>query len=363
MFNHLANPLDQCTEVSYYLAVPKQSYKPIKKNITLSDVAKELGISPATVSLALRKKGVVAAKTRQLVITTARKLGYVYNRNAAQLRTRRSSTVSLIVPNIINPFFAEFSDVVEEVLEQEGWRMHLLRTSENIDRQARCIHSALEYGVDGILICPVASTRPQNLRSILPAGLPVVQFIRRIPQLGIDYVVIDNYRGTKLATEYLLERGHSRFAFIGGLANSNIRRERFKGFQDALHERDLKKALSPSIECASTVREGYEAIMRILETNAPPTAVVCYNDVLAYGVILGLWAAKLTPGRDVAVVGFDNLSDSALWRPPLTTVSSPVREIASEAVSLIVKRLHNPYAKAKRVTITPSLVIRRSCGE
>ncbi len=308
------------------------------KNITLVDVANELGISPATVSLALRDKDVVAAKTRQTVLDTARRLGYVYNRNAAQLRTRRSFTVSLIVPNISNPYFAEFSDIVEEILEEKGCRMNLLRTSEDIGRQTKCIRSSLEYGVDGILICPVASTRPNDLRSILPPGLPVVQFIRRIPHLGIDYVGIDNYRGMALATEYLLDRGHERIAFVGGRADSNARRERYQGFTDALRRRGAGKEPCLSVDCEATVRNGYEAITGILENKDPPTAVLCYNDVIAFGVTLGLWASKLTPGRDISVIGFDNLSDSALWRPPLTTVSNPRKEIASEAVSAILRR-------------------------
>ena len=326
-------------------------------------MANALGISPATVSLALREKSVVAEKTRKSVIKTAEKLGYVYNRNAAQLRTRRSSTISLIVPNISNPFFAEFSDIVEEILEKKGCRMHLLRTSENVLRQAKCIRSSLEYGVDGILICPVASTKPKSLRSLLPAGLPVVQFIRRIPKLGIDYVGVDNHRGMKLATEYLLDRGHQRFVFIGGRSESHTRAERLQGFMDALHGKGPTITVQESVACEATVRDGYEAISRILRNQKRPTAVVCYNDVLAFGVILGVWASKLTPGRDVSVVGFDNLSDSALWRPPLTTVSNSRREIAREAVALIAKRLQNPRSQAKRIIVAPSLVVRSSCGE
>jgi len=333
------------------------------RNITLVDVANELGISPATVSLALRDKNVVAAKTRQTVLNTARRLGYVYNRNAAQLRTRRSFTVSLIVPNISNPYFAEFSDIVEEILEEKGCRMNLLRTSEDIGRQTKCIRSSLEYGVDGILICPVASTKPSEIRSILPPGLPVVQFIRRIPKLAVDYVGIDNYEGTRLATEYLIDRGHERIAFIGGSGDSNARHERYTGFVETLQRRKRGRKAFRTVECDPTVRNGYEAITGILENKDPPTAVLCYNDVIAFGVTLGLWASKLTPGRDISVIGFDNLSDSALWRPPLTTVSNPRKEIASEAVSAILRRLDNPRAKTKRITITPSLIVRRSCGE
>ena len=334
-----------------------------KHRVTLVDVARNLGVSPATVSLALRDRHEVALKTRLAVKKAVKDLGYLHNRSAAQLRTQRSYSIGLVVPNIINPFFAELTNRVEEILDHAGCSLLLAKTTETIERQERVIRNMLESGVDGMLLCPVTGTKRKHLKSLLDSRLPFVLFTRPVQDLNASYVGVDNGRGSSLATEYLISLGYRRISYIGGLDLSVTRQERYQGFAKVLSDRGIRLDESLCVTSDTTIRGGYESIERILKMPDPPTAVVCYNDIVAFGVILGLWAAKITPGKDFAVVGFDNLSDAALWSPPLTTVSNPPQSIGTEATALLLERIQNPKSRPRRVILPPSLIIRRSCGE
>jgi LacI family transcriptional regulator len=293
---------------------------------------------------------------------TVKKLGYVYNRSAARLRTHRSFTIGLIVPNILNPFFTELMNSVEEQLEAAGWSLLLAKTSENMSRQDRVLKTMMEYGVDGLLICPAPGTRAADLNRLTSSKMPFVVFTRPIDGSPADYIGADNFYGTKLAAEYLIGRGHKKIAFIGGLPDSATRKERYRGFIKAIKDGGLPLRKELYVEGDTSLDGGYIGIKKLLEVKDPPTAAVCYNDVVAFGVILGLWAAHITPGKSFAVVGFDNISDASLWSPPLTTVSSPPQQIGREAVRLLLERIAAPRKEKERVILPPSLITRGSCG-
>jgi LacI family transcriptional regulator len=331
--------------------------------ITLVDVANELGVSPATVSLALRDKNVVAKRTRAAVLQKVQELGYVYNRSAAQLRTQRSNSIGLIVPNLLNPFFAELTDQVERVLDAQDSSLIVAGTSEDIEQQAKTLQNMQEYGVDGVLVCPVPRTTPKHLRGLIRSGLPVVLFTRAVRGLAANYVGADNSLGSAIATEYLMSRGHRRLSFIGGLDASTTRTERFSGFVNACKKNGIRVVEEFCLSTETTLQGGYRAISSLIEHPDPPTGAVCYNDVVAFGVILGLWALNRRPGKDFSVVGFDDITNASIWSPPLTTVSSRPQQIGEEAVSLLLSLIEKPRKTPKRVIIPPSLIVRRSCSE
>ena len=336
--------------------------KKIKRPVTLVEIARLLGVSTATVSLALRGKAGVAAKTRDKVHKAAEKFGYVYNRSAARLRTRRSFTVGLVVPNILNPFFTELMNSVEEQLEAAGWSLLLAKTSESMSRQDKVLKAMLEYGVDGLLLCPAPGTQVKDLSQIIASGMPFAVFTRPIEGAPADYVGADNFYGSKLATEYLIGRGHKRIAFVGGLSDSATRKERYLGYSKAIKDARLSLRREFNVTGDTSLDGGYKGIKKLLSTADPPTAAVCFNDVVAFGAILGLWAAHITPGKDFAVTGFDNISDASLWSPPLTTVSSPPQQIGCEAARLLLRRILDPRIELTEIILPPSIVVRGSCG-
>jgi LacI family transcriptional regulator len=330
--------------------------------VTLLQVARDAGVSRATASLVLRGSDLVADETRERVLASMRKLGYVYHRGAASLRTQRSHTVGLIVPDVTNPFFAEMTVGIEERLDLAQHVVLLGNTAETLEKQERLLAMMHEYRSDGVLLCPANGTSAQTIVHLRQVRLPIVLFTRYVDGVEADYVGADNVRGAELAIEHLIRLGHRRIAFVGGPADSSARRDRLRGYRNALTRHDLP--IDPMLQLtSSTTREaGDQCLHSLLEQTDRPSAVLCYNDIVAFGVMLGLLASGLTPGRDMAVVGFDDIAEAALWRPALTTVALSPRQIGEEAARLLLERMAAPDAAARQVILHPKLIVRQSCG-
>ncbi|MFQ3621717.1 MAG: LacI family DNA-binding transcriptional regulator [Spirochaetales bacterium] len=331
-----------------------------RASVTLKDIADELGLSTATVSLALRNKECVALNTRRKVWEATQRRGYVYNRSAARLRTQKSLTIGLIVPNILNPFFTELTSSVEEAVETFGYSLLLAKTSEDREKQSKAIRTMLEYNVEGVLLCPALGTQQEELRICERTGTPLVLFTRPVDGCDADYVGPDNFGGTTVATRYLIKKGHRHIAFIGGTLGSFTRWERYEGYCRALKEANLPLPDEYNCVCETTVDGGYRWVNNLMQLKDPPTAAVCFNDVVAYGVILGLWANQLVPGKDFDVVGFDNTSDASLFSPSLSTVSCPPNRIGKKASELLLERIQNPEKRNEVVIFSPELILRES---
>ena len=335
---------------------------PAPRRVTLRDVARHASVSRATASLVLRGSPLVAAPTRERVLGVMNDLGYVYHRGAASLRTQRSRTVGLIVPDVANPFFAELTLGVETELDAANHLVLLGNTAEAIDKQQRLLAAAREYNADGILCCPAVGTAPETIDGLRRQRLPVVLFVRYLPGLQVDYVGADNVLGAELGTAHLIALGHRRIAFVGGAETSSARADRLCGYRTALARHDLPLDDALCVTSAPTRDGGYSAIRALLARRDPPSAALCYNDVVAFGVVLGARAAGLTVGRDLAVVGFDDIAEAALWRPALTTLASAPRHLGAVAARLLLDRIADPNGVPRRVILTPTLVVRESCG-
>ena len=332
------------------------------KRVTLMDVAKDAGVSRSTASLVLRGSPLVADETCERVLASMRELGYVYNRAAASLRTQRSQTIGVVVTDITNPFFAQMTVGSEAKFDEANCVMLVSNTSDELSRQNRLLRSMLEYGVDGILLCLAKNTTPETIHRLHHWRLPFVLVARYLFDVEADYVGGDNVLGAEMAVDHLLALGHRRIAFIGGPGDSSARRDRLRGYRNALERRNL--AVDDLLLATSPINYagGHQAITELLKRPDPPTAVVCYNDVVAFGVMLGLQAAGKTPGEDFAVVGFDDIEEAALWRPALTTVSVPPRQIGVEATCLLLERIAEPDGTPRQIILPPTLIVRESCG-
>ena len=339
---------------------PRKQKSP--KRVTLVDVAKDACVSRATASLVLRDSPLVADETREKVLASMKKLGYVYNRAAASLRTRRSQTIGLIVNDITNPFFAQMTVGSEAHLDEANYGVLLSNTSEKLDKQDRLLETMYEYGVDGVLLCPAMGTPLDTIDQLRRWRLPFVLVARYLFDVEVDYVGADNVLGAEMAAEHLLSQGHRQIAFVGGSANSSARRDRLRGYRETLHRHGAVVDEALSVTSPPTRDGGHRAILELLKQSDPPTAALCYNDVVAFGAMLGLRTASCVPGRDFAVVGFDDIDEAALWRPALTTVSIAPRQIGVEAARLLLERIADPDGEPQRVILPPELMVRESCG-
>jgi LacI family transcriptional regulator len=332
----------------------------LKQRVTLLDIAADAGVSRATVSLVIRNVPSVADATRKRVQRSIKRLGYVYHRGAASLRMQQSHAIGLIVSDITNPFFAEIIVAIEERLATAHLVTLLGNTSEDHAKEERLLKTMREFPADGILICPAISRGTSTGTPNLADRLPTVAFARRID--GLDYAGVDNAQGSQLAIEHLCQLGNRRIAFIGGDPEVSTGQERIAGYKRALVRSGLEFDRGLVVPAPPTRRGGYDGVLQLLQMENPPTAALCFNDVVALGAIEALQHAGVPAGRKFGVVGFNNVPDAAQSLPGLTTVDTSPRELGETAAELLLKRIEQRDSPIRTVILRPRLIVRQSCG-
>jgi LacI family transcriptional regulator len=331
-------------------------------NVTLLDVARHLGVSRATVSLVLRNSPSVAEKTRKRVLQGIDELGYVYNRSAASMRSKQSKTIGVVINDITNPYFSTLIRSIERTLNRHGFITFISNSDESVERQSWFFKTIRQHNIDGIIICPAEDSKPSDFQAIIDWKIPCVFASRYIPNLEADYVGTDNHLGAKTATEHLIHLGHKRIAMIGGLTRSSTGRDRLNGYLDALSCAGVKRDEKLIFPAPLTRDEGKRIISNLLKLKNPPTAAVCGNDVIAFGVMLGLQAKNIQVGKDFSLIGFDDVPEAALWEPALSTVQIQQDAIGEAAADLLIKRLSDKNKPVSRVIVNPTLLLRKTCG-
>lgn len=328
--------------------------------VTLQQIAGELGVSTATVSLALRASPLVAEATRTKVQDLARALGYVYNRSAASLRTARTQMIAVGVNDVVNPYFGEILAAIEETLAGSGHTVLLGTYSDDPAKQDRVLTTLKEYRPDGMILCPANGSTGEGLKRIAQAGIPVVQITREIEGIGLDVVASDDREATRLALGHLYELGHRRIAVIGGTDVMSTGRNRRLAYRAWMAERGLEVDPGWMVMGLGTRDTGFRGVQALLDLATPPTATICMNDLIAFGVMMGLAHRGREAGRDFSVVGADDVSEAALWSPGLTTVRNHQAEMGRRACERVLVRTVNPALPPARIIIPPTLVVRGS---
>jgi LacI family transcriptional regulator len=291
-----------------------------------------------------------------------RTLGYVYNRSAASLRTQRTHTVGVAINELENAYFAALAASIERALNRIGYSVFLSNSAEDPVHQDHFIETMREYNADGLIICPAENTTAQSLNQLMQFQVPCVQISRYVPGAHVDFAGNDHRRGMFLATEHLISLGHTRLAMIGGNERSSTGIERRQGFVAALDAHGVPYDPAMMVVCSHTREGGAQAIRDLLARNNAPTAVVCYNDLIAFGVMLGLRQIGREPGEDFPVVGCDDVSEAALWSPGLTSVAIDTNAMGDAAVQLLLQRMVAPNAPCCEVVLEPKLIVRASSG-
>eukprot|EP01037_Dinobryon_pediforme_P018767 gene18767-19073_t len=298
-----------------------------KKNITIVDIAEAAGVSRAAVSLVLRSKPGVGAEARLRVQQAMRDLGYVYNRGAANLRQSRSSVVGMIINDLTNPFFAQLAVGIDRALQISGFMPFMANTGESVVRQSELIRSMREHGAVGLIVCPALDTDPDELAE-LARDFPLVLAVRRIAGSRLATAASENERGAYAAARHLLSLGHRRIAFLGGRAQAIIRQERLAGYRAALESCNIPYDPTLVIESMPTRLGGIDAMTSALAVADGPSAALCFNDVVAMGAMIAVGRHGLKVGKDIALVGFDDIAEASLvsaWRkcrPPIAQSNS-----------------------------------------
>jgi LacI family transcriptional regulator len=338
--------------------------------VTLMDVARHCGVSRATVSLVLNDSPLVAAKTRDRVRQAMTELGYVYNRAAASLRTQHSDAIGVVLTNITNPYFAEFATGLQDVLTSSETVPLLAVSNEDRDLQYRLIKSLVERNVDGIVLVPARGTTPDDLPNLL--GTPLVLLARRLPGMDVDYVGAQNRDGGYAAAEHLYSHGCRRIAFVGGFTDSSAREERASGVAAFLNDHGLTLGADHSVVCEPARPQAREAAMGLLTKNhgldgpnvdGPNVdGIVCFSDVVAFGVLDAIADTGRSIGSEVRVIGFDDVHDAGLNRPSLSSVAVPARETGRRAAQLVLERAVGSTEATVREEFPTKLEPRETCG-
>ncbi len=328
--------------------------------VTLHDVARHAGLSRATVSLVLRGSPLIVPATKARVRQSVEAVGYLYNRGAATMRARGTKTIGLLVNQIDNPFFAELTAGVSAALDAAGYIAFLSVTDDLVARQEAAILRLREHRVDGLILCPAVDTGPEAIAQLAVAGMPLVQTMRcAIGSIG-DYVGPDNEPGMALVTEHLIGLGHRRFGYVGDGRVHSANCQRIAGVVGALRRHGLPDPVFLGHE--STRLGGMKAAAKFWALAERPTALICGNDVAAFGTMMGLQQRGLAIGRDVAVTGVGDVPEAAACQPGLTTLATNPGLVGEEAARLLLRRIANPAAPAEQVAMPVRMVVRGSCG-
>ncbi|GFZ93272.1 LacI family DNA-binding transcriptional regulator [Dyella caseinilytica] len=338
---------------------------PVGRKVTLSDIAAGCDVSRATVSLVLRGSPLVNKHTRARVEEELRRQGYVYNRAAANLRRRTSSSIALVLNDLANPFFAEFAAGVDEILGNTGYVTLLGSTSESTQRELAVLGSLIEHGPAGIILSPAEGSDAQQVLAAVGAQTPLLLFNREVSgDISAcdhwDRLFLDNQHGARLATEHLIAQGHQRIAFYGGHGSSSSCKQRRAGYAEAMKAAGLSVESQRIVECIPNRLDAVAQCDQLFNGSAAPTAAVCYNDAVALGLMLGLHQRGLQPGRDFALTGFDDIAEAAVSAPPLTTLAVTPRARGRQAAELILQRLQDPSSSPRQTIVPVQLLIRES---
>lgn len=336
--------------------------------LTIKDIAELAGVSPSTISIVLNKKEGVSAKTRERVLKIVKEFKYTPNQVARSLVQRRSRCIGMVIPNPYNySVFPELAWGVDTVLQEHSYSLSLISTHDDPEMEAREIENAKARGIDGI-ITSSAVLGTQNLPRLVEEGFPVISLLRRVYDCpGLEYVIVDHFNGGYLAAEHVVRMGHQRIGLLRGPANLSPGLERYQGAMQALADYGI--SLYPELIGKGNFSQefGWQATTEMLRLGSSrrPSAIVCGNDDMALGAYEAILDAGLKVGRDIAVVGFNNIKTTSLKRIEITTISQKSQEMGQLAATRLIERIENPdmdESEPYRKVLDPQLIIRKSCG-
>lgn len=333
------------------------------KRVNLHDVAHHAGVSKSTVSLVLQGSSQVRDQTREKILRSIEETGYVYNRKAAGLRqTQHSDLIGILINSFVTPYSAEILNHFEQLSLQKNLVPMIASNSEQLEQQERLIRLYMEHKVGGFIICPAPNTSVSWLDKIWRNGFPLVQIMREVPFSQFPAVVADNHDGVLEATRHLIKLGHKKIAFVGGDEAISDYHGRLAGFMDAMSEASLQVPAGYVHPVPQGRAAGRQVLKAVLDYDSKVTAIVCFSDLMAYGILSMSRELGIEVGKNLAVVGFDDLADSSLTHPALTTVRVQPEEFAINALEILQNHIQDKQAKAERRVIPAKLIIRESCG-
>ena len=325
--------------------------------VTIKDIARDVGVSPSTVSRALSGSPLISDETGKRVRMAAQRLGYERNELARALVKGSSEAIGLIIPDITNTFFADIARGVGEVADAAGYGVILCNTNGSIDREASYIRLLRRKQVDGLILATATLNDPST-RSLSQTETPFILVSRICQDVDTSYVIGDDRAGARLAVEHLIGLGHRSIGFIGGPANVQSSRDRRATYRKVLRQHGLSADAAWVCYADFTQTAGREAGRRMLSLENRPTAIFAANDVTALGVLEAADELGLSIPEDLSLVGYDDISYASLPRIQLTTVAQPTFEMGRLATEWLLSVLSSGDTIPLYRVLEPHLVVR-----
>lgn len=330
--------------------------------ITIKDIAEKANVSVATVSRVVNNKSKgVGEDTRKRILELVEAYNYQPSAVARGLVTKKSKIIGLIIPDLTNPFYPKMAKGIEDEASKHGYNIILCDGNNSMDKEAAYLDFLGEHYVCGIIYNNFKNISDTILNKILNSSLPLV-FIDSKPEIkGCKCVYLDNRKAMYDMIEYLIHNGHRRIGFMTGPLDSYSINERYKGYLKALEDNGIAIDSDLVVQGEYAIKDGYDAMERLLETGTDMTAVACCNDLMAIGAMEKIEELGMGVPEDISVVGFDNIEMTRLVRPKLTTVAQPIYDMGREAARMIINIIegHGKHTQDNLV-FEPSLVIRDS---
>lgn len=325
---------------------------------TIKDVAALAGISYTTVSHVLNKTRPVSEEVRLKVEAAIQSLDYVPSAVARSLKAKTTATIGLLVPNSLNPYFAELARGIEDYCERNGYCVILCNSDDDPDKQRNYLRVLLEKRIDGLIVTSVGGDSGLA-QGLVGVRTPMVIVDRGLEGVDADLVRIDHQYGAYLATRHLLELGHRDIACVGGPANTSVTQMRLAGFHQALREAGVEVPAQRILESDFSSTGGYLAAAQLLDGN-PPSAIFATNDMMGIGVLRAAAERNIRVPGELSVIGFDDILLSRYVYPALTTVGQSILQLGETAAELLLRRIATRDLPLDQRIVTPSIVLRES---
>lgn len=325
----------------------------------IEDVARQAGVSTATVSRVLSGKPYVSDDLRKRVLGAVQSLNYRPSRVARSLRVQRSSIIGLIVSDIQNPFFTAVVRAVEDAAYRQRFSVFLCNSDEDRAKETMYLELMLAEHVAGVILSPTLGEN-DAYRHLIEAGIPAVAIDRRVHNVDIDSVLVDNVGAAREIVTHLLDCGHRRIGAVVGTPASSTGEERLRGYVEALQSYGL--AIEPDLIRTGMPRiaTGREFTAELLSLPEPPTAIFTGNNLLTIGALGAIHERGLRIPDDIALAAYDEMDWMYFVKPALTVVAQPTYELGRTAVELLLQRMENPDRPPQEVVLHATVHIRES---
>lgn len=325
---------------------------------TMKDVARQAGVSSATVSRVLNDDNLVTDGVRERVMAAVSELGYRPNRIARSLRRQTSETIGVVVSDIENPHFTRAVRAIEDAAYSRGYRVILCNTDETAEKQRAYLDVLAAEQVIGVILVPADPADP-TISRLLDLNIPIVAFDRVADDERADAVFADNAQAARMATEHLLNLGRRHVGFMAGRPEIQTGAERLRGYREAVEKRGLDVIVGEGVFRLEPSRE---ATRQMVLEHPELDGIVVANNLMAIGALQALRETSRRIPEDVAVVGIDDPPWAGLVNPPMTTLAQPTQQMANSAFDLLIDRIANRRTRSRFVVFNFELCVRESSG-